>query len=119
MNRREFLGSSLARPLAGLAVLAAACGDDGAGTPIDAAPPSCLQNGTMAVISGNHGHVLMVPIADIQAGTNKTYDLGGTDHTHTVTLTAMQFGLLASDQSATARSTVDAGHAHPITIRCV
>lgn len=117
MNRRDFLGASLAGPMAGLAVLAAACGGDDGVAPIDAAP-SCLQNGTVVAIASNHGHSMLVSIADIQAGQDKTYELGGSDHTHTVTLTARNFGLLAGDQPVPVRSTVDAGHSHAINVRC-
>ena len=116
MNRREFLGEAVAGPLAGLAILAVAC-DGGGDAPIDATP-SCLQNGTRVTISGNHGHALVIPIADIQAGADKTYELGGTDHTHEVTLTSRNFGLLASDQTVPVRSTTTNGHSHPISIAC-
>ena len=118
MNRRDFLGQSLATPLAGLAVLAAACGDDGNGSTLDAGPPSCLQHGTTVVIAANHGHMLQVAIADIQAGVDKTYELTGGDHSHMVTITALQFGMLSGDQPISVRSTVEASHTHPITIGC-
>lgn len=117
MNRREFLGDALAKPLAGLAVLAAACGDD-AGANVDASPPSCLTNGTIITISANHGHSLTVPIADIQAGVDVTYELQGGDHTHMVTITAANFGQLASNNAIQVRSTNDAAHSHPIAIGC-
>ena len=116
MNRREFLGEALAGPLAGLAVLAVAC-DGGGAAPLDAAP-SCLQHGTRVTIASNHGHSLIISIADIQAGADKTYELAGTDHTHMVTVTARSFGLLASDQTVPVRSTTDAGHSHAISIAC-
>ena len=117
-TRREFLTGAVAGPLAGLAVLSAACGDDGGGVSVDAAEPSCLTNGTSVVITGNHGHVLMVTVADIQAAADLTYDIGGGDHTHSVTLTQQHFRLLASNQPVMVRSTTDLGHSHPITVRC-
>ncbi|HVV88595.1 MAG TPA: hypothetical protein VHE35_36375 [Kofleriaceae bacterium] len=118
MNRREFLADCLAVPVAGLAVVSAACGSDDAGATVDAGPPNCLQNGTQVTIFANHGHSMIVSIADIQAGADKVYELAGTDHTHMVTVTASGFGMLAGDQSVTVRSTTDAGHSHAISIAC-
>jgi hypothetical protein len=100
-----------------VSVRAAACGYDG-GANVYAAPASCLQNGTMSIIAGNHGHNLVVSVADIQAGADKTYTLAGTDHEHMVTVTAANFGVLASDQSVQVRSTSGGGHTHAITISC-
>ena len=118
MNRRDFLGQALARPVAGLTILAAACGDDGGAT-ADAREPSCLQNGTSVTIAANHGHGLDIPVADIQAGAERTYLISGGDHEHMVTISAANFGLLASNQQVQVRSTTDAAHSHPITIACV
>jgi hypothetical protein len=119
MNRREFLGEALAVPIAGMAVFSAACGgDDGGGTAIDAGPPNCLANGTAVQVAGGHTHPLQVPVADIQAGSTRTYTLDG-DHTHMVTITAAQFGQLAGNTEVMTRSTTTLGHSHPITIRCL
>lgn len=119
MNRRTFLVSVLARPAAGLAVVAAACGGDDGAPPIDAAPVSCLEHGTSALIFNNHGHVIMVSKEDVAAGATRTYDIGGGDHSHTVTITAALFARLASDQPVMVTSSVDLGHSHDISIRCV
>ena len=119
MNRREFLGQALAVPMAGAAIVAAACGgDDGGAATVDARPRDCLANGTQVSISGDHAHDMQVPVADIQAGSPVTYTLGGADHTHTCMVTTAQFGQLASNQSVMTRSSFDAGHSHPITIGC-
>jgi hypothetical protein len=118
MKRREFLGEVVGRPLVGLAVFAAACGGDD-GAPLDAAAASCLANGTAAVISSNHGHAIMVTKEDVAAGQAKTYTLAGTDHTHTVMVTAAMFARLAGAQPAMTTSSVDFGHSHDINVRCV
>jgi hypothetical protein len=48
-----------------------------------------------AMISGNHGHVLMLTVADIMAGTQKCYDVRGTaTHSHYITVTAADFATL-------------------------
>jgi hypothetical protein len=50
-----------------------------------------------AAISENHMHVLMIPLADIMAGTEKCYDAKGTaTHSHYVTLTTADFTMLKS-----------------------
>jgi hypothetical protein len=118
MNRREFLGEALAVPLAGAAVLAAACGGDDGAVGVDAGPPNCLQNGTSVRVFGDHTHVMEVSVADIQAGTDHTYTLTGADHDHTALVTSIQFGLLASNQSVSLRSSVTLGHSHAISIGC-
>jgi hypothetical protein len=49
----------------------------------------------MAAISGNHGHTLMIPMADIMAGTTKCYNAAGTaGHPHYITMTAADFTML-------------------------
>lgn len=120
MNRRAFLVSVVARPAAGLAVLAAACGgdDDGATPTVDAPPPSCLERGTSTFIIGNHGHVMMVSKEDVAAGQTITYDLSG-DHSHRATVTAAMFARLAANLPVSITTTVDLGHSHDISIRCV
>jgi len=58
--------------------------------------PSC-SNDVVAKISNNHGHALSVPMADILAGVEKTYDATGTaQHCHQVTVTAQDFATLKS-----------------------
>jgi len=120
MTRRQFLGTSLAT-----AALAACGGDDGGGgnNNPDAAvsTKSCTDNGTSVQISGNHGHVLMVTAADVTAAADKTYDITGTSaHSHSVTVTAANFGMLASNPSGSVMvtSTSGGGHTHQITILC-
>lgn len=54
---------------------------------------SCAD--VIAAISNNHGHALTIPMADIEAGVEKTYDATGTSqHCHQVTLTAADFASL-------------------------
>ena len=58
-------------------------------------------------------------IADIQAGTDRTYDIRGhADHTHAMTITAGQFAQLAADHGVMTVSTTNAGHAHDILVMC-
>lgn len=55
---------------------------------------SCA-NTISAAISKNHGHALDIPLADIEAGVEVTYDATGTAlHCHKVTITAADFATL-------------------------
>jgi hypothetical protein len=120
VTRKEFLGSlvSVAAGAAGAALLVA-CGDSG-GSADGAMAGNCAMNGTgPPSIAGNHGHVLMVSKADIVAGAAKTYDIMGTaDHSHSVTISAPLFAMLASNTTVMTVSTTTDAHSHSITIMC-
>jgi hypothetical protein len=46
-------------------------------------------------VGRNHGHALVVSVADVLAGVPKTYDInGGSGHSHEVTLSAADFATL-------------------------
>ncbi|NVB85714.1 MAG: hypothetical protein HOV81_45540 [Kofleriaceae bacterium] len=119
ITRKQFLGSLLGAAAGGL-VLAACGGDDGGSDTPDASTANrCEMNGTSVNIASNHGHVLMVSKEDVAAGVDKTYDITGTsDHPHSVTVTAANFGKLAMNQSVQLTSTSGGGHTHGVTIMC-
>lgn len=80
--------------------------------------PSCVDNGTTATITDNHGHTISVSKEDVSAGTEKIYDIEGTSgHSHTVTVTADHFTTLQDNDSVTIVSSND-GHTHSVTITC-
>ncbi len=63
---------------------------------------ACSDAVIVAAISQNHGHALEIPLADIEAGVEKTYDASGTaGHCHEVTLTAEDFATLRAGGSVT------------------
>jgi hypothetical protein len=103
-------------------VAAAACG--GSGGSGGTSGGNCLANGTSNQIESNHGHTLSIPIADINAGTDKTYTFGGTaDHTHNVTITAAAFAQLKQNMGTQTNSTVTPSaiygtHAHTVLFSC-
>lgn len=79
----------------------------------------CLQNGTNSSIGANHGHTLTVSIADINAGTQKTYNIqGSAPHPHEVTLTAADFNALSANTSIVKTSTTEDSHSHSVTVSC-
>jgi len=117
MTRKEFLGTMLGA--AGAVALAGCGGDDGASA--DAKAKSCTMNGTNVTIDANHGHVMMVSMADVMAGVDKTYDImGSAIHTHSVTVTAANFATLQNNPSGSVMvtSSVSSAHSHGITILC-
>jgi hypothetical protein len=114
LSRKEFLWL-----LVGGA--AAACGGSAPGP-----SGNCAANGSNSIISQNTGHLLIVTKADIAAGVDKTYDIRGTDttHTHSVTLTAADMMALQKNLQATETSTVSAApsgapHSHSIQVVCL
>ena len=93
--------------------------DSGGGADGGDGSSKCLDNGTNAAISNNHGHTLVVSKQDVAAGVEKTYDLlGGATHPHEVTLTAQHFAQLAQDQPITVVSTEEMAHDHTVTVTC-
>lgn len=121
LTRKEFL-SSMVSAVAGAAgaALLVACGGGSESEMHDArVGGNCLASGTSAAIGTNHGHTLTVPMADVTAGVEKTYDIRGTsDHPHTVKVTAAMFASLASNSGVSVLSSSDGGHTHNVTISC-
>lgn len=117
LSRKEFL--SLLAAAAALPLVASCGGDDGGGDATDGQAGDCLENGTNAIIASNHGHVLAVSAADVEAGVDKTYDISGTaGHMHEVTLTAAHFTTLQGNDTVIVQSTSSGDHTHSVTVNC-
>ena len=101
VNRKQFLAAA-----GGGTVLLwlQSCGGGGdAGSGGGGLPPELSSCGTTIV--GNHGHVMNVSVADLNASTAKVYDILGTaDHTHLVTLTPANLATLKSGAGVTVSS---------------
>ena len=70
-------------------------------------------------ISANHGPTLVVPVADLDSTTNKTYGIQGTgDHNHTVVLTPAQLQLIKVKTAVVVNSSSDMAHFHEVTVNC-
>jgi hypothetical protein len=87
--------------------------------------PDCMTDGTVVFIQDNHGHILSITIADINAGVNKTYTTTGTkDHTHDITITAADFTSLMNNTGIQETSSESSGvlypipHTHIISVGC-
>lgn len=121
-TRREFLESLLHVSLLPLVGLGAGCGGDSTGPTADSlrdgGPTQCTS--ITVSIGTNHGHTLLVPLVDVQAGNSRTYTLSSNgSHTHTVRITNVDFVTLANGGTLTLTSSNDAGHAHTVTVGCV
>lgn len=100
-------------------LLLGSCGGGGYGGGGVMQTSSCTP--TIAV---NHGHVLVVAVADLNSTTDKTYDImGSATHTHQVTFTVAQLGDLKAGRMVTVTST--AGdvppntHTHSVSVSCL
>src|SRR5262245_10934081 len=98
MSRKSFVetlagGSAL--------LLVGSCGGGGYSSSGTTQTSSCG-----ATIAANHGHALTVPVADLDSPTAKTYDIMGsnTTHTHTVTFSPAQLQQLKAGNVVTVTS---------------
>lgn len=105
-------GSAGTSPLGG--------GNSGGGSGGGNIPPpldSCGATGPQ--IAGNHGHVLVIPPADLDSTTPKTYSIASTaGHDHIVILSAAQLAQLKAKQSVTVQSSTTDAHDHSVTVQC-
>ena len=117
LTRKEFLSTVMtaAAGAAGAALLVAC----GGGSDDDDSGGNCVMSGASVNIGGNHGHSMSVTAAEVSAGVAKTYDIrGSADHTHSVTISAGAFAMLATNQSAMTISTTVDNHSHNIMVSC-
>ncbi|GAB5542339.1 MAG: hypothetical protein RLO52_47080 [Sandaracinaceae bacterium] len=142
-TRREWLAGTIG--IAGAAWLAACDGGDDpdagrdadsgvegdagatpedAGVASDSGPPEC---NTIGWEMGNrhppgNRHSIDVPIADVMAGEERTYDITGESrHPHTVVVTPDHFARIAAGERVVITSSEDMGvdlHDHDVTLFC-
>ena len=68
-------------------------------------------------IEANHGHVLVIPLVDLQKLETLTYEIKGrSSHNHTVVVEKDLIQKLLTGQPIEVESSVAGGHAHLITI---
>jgi hypothetical protein len=124
LSRREFserlIGSSV------MLLALQACGGGGSysspatPTPSPAPSPASTCSSSGAQISGNHGHEVTIPLADLDSMTDMTYNIQGTaTHNHTITLTVAMLQQLKNTDTTSVNSTVTQSHNHMVTISCV
>lgn len=114
INRKVFL-TQLG---GGFTLLLGGCGGGGGGadTPAPVAPAGTC--GAFA-FTANHGHVLLIPEADLNSSTARSYSIqGSAPHNHTVTLTSTQLAALKAGQTVAVTTSTDATHSHDMSGAC-
>jgi hypothetical protein len=97
----------------------AADGSDSAADGSNGDAGACSGGARSTSISANHGHTLVVPVADLASTEPKTYSIkGSSGHAHQVTITRAQFEHIASGAEISVRSSDDVGHSHVVTVAC-
>lgn len=104
-TRREFTAASISALFVGMTVTITGCGGGSGGS---ASGPSSVPSsgGTASTppssgdkagsISANHGHTAIITAAQLQAGGAVNLDIGGSDHSHTLQLSATAVQQIAS-----------------------
>ncbi len=114
LDRRSLLGGAGATVVVLLVEEVEAVPPPPPGHPLP--PPSKLE--IDGRVSQNHGHVFTLSIADVDAATDRTYDLSGTSgHKHEVTITRASFLELQQAKVVRLASTAYGGHLHRIYAR--
>lgn len=97
-------------------------GGCGGGGGDEAAPPQGpAETCDRFNFAGNHGHVLSIPIEDLNSSTAKTYSVqGSAPHNHSLTLTAAQLAELKAGRSVTVTTGVGGAepHSHSVSGAC-
>jgi hypothetical protein len=119
MTRKGFLGAATGGTI--LLILQACGGGGSDSTPSGSGGQQGMQCGSSgAAISGNHGHALEIPAADLDSTTDMSYSIQGTaSHTHTIVLTVAQLQMLKAGQAVTVASSTTLSHNHNVTATCV
>lgn len=105
--------------LAALPILPACGGGGGTDSGTGGADTGGAGGACGGIVDDNHGHSISVPRADVTAGTPQTYDIqGSAGHSHTVSVSAAQFAILADVGMVIVTSSNMSGHSHQVTINC-
>jgi len=113
---------------------AGAAGSGGAGGAAGAAGQAGTDAGTSACTNPlpesqvadalQHTHTVTVPASSLNATADQTFTTsvaaapGGPSHSHMVTLTVAELGVLRGGGTVTVTSTISAGHLHAYTVSC-
>ena len=86
-------------------------------SPAPAPASSCRDTN----ITGNHGHSVQIPPADVNSTTSMTYNIqGSATHNHTITINPAQFVVLrTAGNTVIVTSTDTQGHVHDVTVSCM
>jgi hypothetical protein len=115
ITRKVFLAQ-----MAGSGLALAGCGGGGSGGDGAGAAPQAATC-TNFSFTGNHGHVLTIPIADLDSTTDKTYSIvGSAPHDHPMTLSVAQLRELKAGRAIQGTTGPGAGdgHTHDLSGSC-
>ena len=120
ISRKRFVETATA---GGALLLLGSCGGGGTGYSGGVAAGNAMPASSCTPdIAGNHGHVLAIAVADLDSGTDKTYNIqGGATHNHQVTFTVALLRQLKAGDAVTVTSTPGSadGHTHEVTVSCM
>jgi len=99
-----------------MTLVLAGCGGGGSSAG-GAAEPQASHSCSNFLFTGNHGHALEIPIADLDSLTDKSYSIqGAATHDHPFTLTAANLARLKAGQAITVATTgVALDHSHDVS----
>jgi len=102
-----------------LTLVLAGCGGGG-GDDDEVVKPPAVTHCNNFLFSGNHGHALEIPAADLDSLTDKSYSIQGTaTHDHPFTLTAANLARLKAGQAILVVTTgVTFEHTHDVSGSC-
>lgn len=113
MNRRAFL-TQTGIALGSLSILATTKKVFAQEKPEECKKSNCI---IATEISNNHRHEAIIPLEDVLAGEEKSYNIkGASSHPHTLTVTAEHFAALKTEKSIDITSSNDAGHTHIVRL---
>lgn len=119
-TRKAFLNATAG---GSVLLLLKACGGGGSSNtpaPAPAPAPATTCGASGAAVSGNHGHTLSIPAADLDSAVAKAYNIqGAASHDHAVTFTPADLQKLKAGQNVTITSTTTLGHDHNVTASCI
>ena len=100
-----------------LTLVLSGCGGGGSSDGDGAAAPQASHSCSNFVFSGNHGHALEIPIADLDSLTDKSYSIqGAASHDHPFTVTAANLARLKAGQAIVVVTTgVAFEHTHDVS----
>lgn len=107
LDRREFTVRSLVAMLSGVAITITGCGEN---------PAQPTLTDKTGVITGNHGHSVIITAAQLGAGGGLMLDIQGTaSHRHTVELTTGEVVAIRDGQQVAKASSSSGTHGHTVT----
>jgi len=121
MNRRRFIiEAGKAFPIIAGAVYVVGCDSNSDGNNISSngndGGDQIMTLSAVSTFVDGHSHSATIPLSDLDSAARKSYQSSNADsHTHTVSLSVSQLGVISSGSSVTVTSTNSGGHVHQFT----